>query len=143
MDSHREGADDFVYYQFNLQPEAGLHLVEVVISNEKESKSFKYFDADYNEVDIWGSPLPDSIFLSQEDFFEQSQGSAKLQGKTLVITKDAFEANSRREDSKNATEFFNGADLTVFFIFKEGTAKVQYKFAHKEIMRAPFFSLSS
>lgn len=143
LDSHRQGSDDFVYYQFELQPEKPLTLIEVKISNEKESKSFKYFEADYNEVDVWGNPLTDSIFLSQEDFFERPQGSAELRGRTLIITKDTLEGNSRGEYSKNATEFFNEDNLNVLFVFKEGTANVHYKFAHKEIMCAPLFPLSS
>jgi len=143
LDSHRQGSDDFIYYQFELQPEKPLTLIEVAISNGKESKRFKFFEADYNSVDFWGSPMDDSIYLSLDNFFERSQGSAELHGRTHLITKDTLEGNSRKQDSKNATEYFNEDDLNVLFVFKEGTANVHYRFFHKEIMRAPLFPLSS
>ncbi|MFA4855223.1 MAG: hypothetical protein WC634_01375 [archaeon] len=143
LDSHRQGSDDFVYYQFELQPEKPFTLIEVIISNGIESKSFKYFEPDYNAVDIWGNSLKDSIYLSQEASSEYSQSNAELRGRTIILTHDTLEGNSRREDSKNATEYFNQDDLNVLFVFKEGTANVHYKFLNKEIMRAPLFPLGS
>jgi len=143
LDSHRQGSDDFVYYQFELQPEKPFTLIEVIISNGIESKSFKYFEPDYNAVDIWGNSLKDSIYLSQEASSEYSQSNAELRGRTIILTHDTLEGNSRREDSKNATEYFNQDDLNVLFVFKEGIANVHYKFLNREIMRAPLFPLGS
>ena len=143
LDSHRQGSDDFVCYQFELQPEKPFTLIEVMISDGIESKSFKYFEPDYNAVDIWGNSLKDSIYLSQEASGEYSQSNAELHGRTIILTSNTLEGNSRKEDSKNTTEYFNEDDLNVLFIFKEGTANVHYNFLHKEIMRAPLFPLGS
>lgn len=143
LDSHRQGSDDFVYYQFELQLEKPFTLIEVIISDGIESKSFKYFEPNYNAVDILGNSLKDSIYLSQEASGEYSQSNAELRGRTLILTHDTLEGNSRKEDSKNTTEYLNEDDLNVLFVFKEGAANIHYKFLNKEIMRAPLFPLGS
>ena len=123
LDSHRQGADDFTYYQFDLQPEEPLHLAEVIVSNETGSKGFKYFDvkesAVYLEAGQTGEPLHDSI---------------ELDSAISLITKDTLTGKEWGQQSRPGTNFFEEDTLNVLFKFKEGTAKVKYRFFDEERM---------
>ena len=132
-DSQRQGDDSFIYYQFELQPEKMLTLTEVIISNKKESKSFKYFRSAYNRVNFLGDSLDDSIALLQEPS-EDSQNYAKLNSKTRILTHNTLESNYWREETAGSTTHFHEDDLNVLFVFKEGAANVHYKFLDREIM---------
>jgi len=137
-DSQRRGDDSFIYYQFELQPEKPLTLSEVIISNGKESKSFSYFEPDYNRVSFWGNALDDSIGLLQEPS-DDSQNQALLYSKTRLLTHDTLEATYWREETENRITHFHEDDLNVLFVFENGTANVHYKFFDREIMhRSPF-----
>jgi len=143
FDSPSEGRGDIMHYPFELQSQTPLTLVEVKISNEKESKSLKYFEPDYNITSLFGEPLSDFIVLLEEPSEGFSQNEAKLYSKTRFMTSETLEPDCWQKESGPAIEYLCEDDLSVLFVFKEGTAKVSYKFLDKEIMHAPLFHLAT
>lgn len=127
FDSHRRG-DDFVYYQFDLQPESPLRLIEVIVSNKSESKSLTCFEVGERYIE-----------LSAGNYEECIRGPIKLDSKVSLLTRDTLEGQRWKNEKNSETDYFEEDELTVLFHFKEGSAKVKYDFLDKEKVM-PFFT---
>jgi voltage-gated potassium channel Kch len=153
LDSHRRGDDDFTYYQFDLQSEKPLHLQKVFVYNKNQARSFGYFEVgDYHielqEDSYCQESLEEKNFqqcaeiISEEYCKDECLDSVELDSKASLLTRNTLAADGWSEDNGVKAKFYRADNLNVLFRFKEGIARVKYRFSDREERYTNFLAFS-